>query len=129
MNQVVGYMVIIAEMAKLQGYNLYDIQTKKKVNLHKMIEFLSKGWSDKTIKLKYLVSKYADKKFAYRLSGNANSIAWSIPYIFNNNFNNNSIPIITNWIESLPENKKNYINDFGFGGSQGCYYAASIDIN
>ena len=129
MNQVVGYMVIIAEMAKLQGYNLYDIQTKKKVNLHKMIEFLSKGWSDKTIKLKYLVSKYADKKFAYRLSGNNNSIAWSIPYIFNNNFNNNSIPIITNWIESLPKNKKNYINDFGFGGSQGCYYAASININ
>ena len=31
MNQVVGYMVIIAEMAKLQDYNLYDIQTKKKL--------------------------------------------------------------------------------------------------
>ena len=51
-------MVIIAEMAKLQGYNLYDIQTKKKVNLHKMIDFLSKGWSDKTIKVLRMWSHY-----------------------------------------------------------------------
>ena len=33
MNQVVGAMVMIAEIAKLQGYDLYEIKTKKKSRL------------------------------------------------------------------------------------------------
>ena len=74
-------MVMIAEIAKLQGYDLYKIKTKKKVDLHKMIEFLSKGWSDKNIKLKYLVSKNQDIAFAYKFSGTMASIAWVIPYL------------------------------------------------
>ena len=31
--------------------------------------------------------------------------------------------------KDIIEIRKNYINDLGFGGSQACYYAASIDIN
>ena len=84
MNQVVGFMVMIAEVAKLQGYDLYSIETKKKVNLHKMIEFLSRGWSDKNIKLKYLISKNQKISFAYKFAGNNASIAWAIPYLSNN---------------------------------------------
>ena len=128
MNQVVGFMVMIAEVAKLQGYDLYSIETKKKVNLHKMIEFLSRGWSDKNIKLSYLISKNQKITFAYKLAGNNASIAWAIPYLANN-FQTNGHKIITKWLDSLPSDRKNYINDLGFGGSQGCYYAASIDIN
>ena len=128
MNQVVGFMVMIAEVAKLQGYDLYSIETKKKVNLHKMIEFLSRGWSDKNIKLSYLISKNQKINFAYKLAGNNASIAWAIPYLANN-FQTNGHKIITKWLASLSSDRKNYINDFGFGGSQACYYAASIDIN
>jgi len=128
MNQVVGSMVMIAEMAKLQGYDLYEIKTKKKVDLHKMIEFLSNGWSDKNIKLKHLVSKNQKIVFAYKFSGALGSIAWVIPYL-SNNFDTNGTEIINKWIEALPSDRKKFVNDFGFGGSQACYYANSVNIN
>lgn len=127
MNQVVGAMVMIAEIAKLQGYDLYEIKTKKKVDLHKMIEFLSKGWSDKNIKLKHLVSKNQDIGFAYKFSGSMTSIAWVIPYL-SNNFDTNGNKIINEWLEALPSDRKKFVNDFGFGGSQACYYANSVSI-
>ena len=127
MNQVVGAMVMIAEIAKLQGYDLYEIKTKKKVDLHKMIEFLSKGWSDKNIKLKHLVSKNQDIGFAYKFSGSMTSIAWVIPYL-SNNFDTNGNKIINDWLEALPNDRKKFVNDFGFGGSQACYYANSVSI-
>ena len=127
MNQVVGAMVMIAEIAKLQGYDLYEIKTKKKVDLHKMIEFLSKGWSDKNIKLKHLVSKNQDIGFAYKFSGSMTSIAWIIPYL-SNNFDTNGNKIINEWLEVLPSDRKKFVNDFGFGGSQACYYANSVSI-
>ena len=128
MNQVVGSMVMIAEVAKQQGYDLYKLKTKKKVNLHKMIEFLSRGWSDKKIKLKYLVSKNQKINFAYKLAGSMNSIAWVIPYL-SNNFDTKGHKIINQWLDSLPSNRKSYVNDLGFGGSQACYYANSVSIN
>ena len=128
MNQVVGSMVMIAEVAKQQGYDLYELKTKKKVNLHKMIEFLSRGWSDKKIKLKYLVSKNQRIVFAYKLAGSMNSIAWVIPYL-SNNFDTKGHKIINQWLDSLPSNRKSYVNDLGFGGSQACYYAISVSIN
>jgi len=93
-----------------------------------MIEFLSRGWSDKNIKLQYLISKNQKISFAYKFAGQNSSIAWVIPYL-SNNFQTNGHKIITKWLDSLPSDRKNYINDLGFGGSQGCYYAASIDIN
>ena len=127
MNQVVGSMVMIAEVAKQQGYDLYKLKTKKKVNLHKMIEFLSRGWSDKKIKLKYLVSKNQKINFAYKLAGSMNSIAWVIPYL-SNNFDTEGHKIINKWLDSLPSNRKSYVNDLGFGGSQACYYASNVNI-
>ena len=38
--QVVGGMVMIAEIFKNQGYDLYSYETKKGVTVHKMIDFL-----------------------------------------------------------------------------------------
>ena len=106
----------------------FELKTKKKVNLHKMIEFLSRGWSDKKIKLKYLVSKNQKIVFAYKLAGSMNSIAWVIPYL-SNNFDTEGHKIINKWLDSLPSDRKSYVNDVGFGGSQACYYANSVSIN
>ena len=78
------------------------LKLKKKVDLHKMIEFLSKGWSNKNIKLKHLVSKNQDIAFAYKFSGTMASIAWVIPYL-SNNFDNNGNEIINKWLEALPK--------------------------
>lgn len=128
MNQVVGAMVMIAEIVKLQGYDLYEIKTKKKVDLHKMIEFLSNGWSDKNIKLRHLVSKNQDIGFAYKFSGSMASIAWVIPYL-SNNFDTNGNKLIVDWLKSLPSDRKKFVNDFGFGGSQACYYANKVNIS
>ena len=78
--------------------------------------------------LQHLVSKNQDIAFAYKFSGTMASIAWVIPYL-SNNFDTNGNEIINKWLEALPSDRKKFVNDFGFGGSQACYYANSVNIN
>ena len=84
MTQVVGGMVMIAEVYAEQGYDLYSFETKKGVTIHKMIDFLFTylGYPDSGApKKSYIDPKKQQRKKVINNHWGDNSLGWAHAYI------------------------------------------------
>ena len=82
--QVVGGMVMIAEIFKNQGYDLYSYETKKGVTVHKMIDFLITylGYPESGAKKKkYIDPERQQKEKVLKSNVGDNSLGWAYAYI------------------------------------------------
>jgi hypothetical protein len=85
MTQVVGGMVMIAEVFANQGYDLYSFETKKGVTVHKMIDFLITylGYPNSGAKKKaYIDPEIMETKRILKKTGiNDNTLGWAHAYV------------------------------------------------
>ena len=85
MTQVVGGMVMIAEVFANQGYDLYSFETKKGVTVHTMVDFLITyiGYPKSGAKKKaYIDPEIMDTKRILRKTGiNDNTLGWAHAYV------------------------------------------------
>ena len=82
--QVVGGMVMIAEIFANQGYDLYSFETKKGVTVHKMIEFLFTylGYPvSGAPKKSYIDPEKQDRKLVLNKTWGDNSLGWAHAYL------------------------------------------------
>ena len=82
--QVVGGMVMIAEIFENQGYDLYSYETKKGVTVHKMIDFLITylGYPDSGAKKKkYIDPERQQKEKVLKANFGDNSLGWAYAYL------------------------------------------------
>ena len=82
--QVVGGMVMIAEIFKNQGYDLYSYETKKGVTVHKMIDFLITylGYPESGAKKKkYIDPERQQKEKVLKANFGDNSLGWTYAYL------------------------------------------------
>jgi Alginate lyase len=109
-NQVVGYMSIIAEIAKFNGQDLYSVKNSNGLTLTDMQNFIAYALRN-DIETPYIISKRADRLFATSISSPARSIAWYVPvyYKTNNNIFGNYFSTDTQYVA------------VGFGGSLNCF--------
>jgi hypothetical protein len=84
MTQVVGGMVMIAEIFANQGYDLYSYETKKGITVHKMIDFLFTylGYPDSGApKKSYIDPEKQQRKKVINKTWGDNSLGWAHAYI------------------------------------------------
>ena len=84
MTQVVGGMVMIAEIFANQGYDLYSFETKKGITVHKMIDFLFTylGYPDSGApKKSYIDPEKQNRKLVINKTWGDNSLGWAHAYI------------------------------------------------
>ena len=84
MTQVVGGMVMIAEIFANQGYDLYSFETKKGVTVHKMIDFLFTylGYPESGApKKSYIDPEKQQRKKVINNHWGDNSLGWAHAYI------------------------------------------------
>ena len=129
MTQVVGGMVMIAEVFANQGYDLYSFETKKGVTVHKMIDFLITylGYPDSGAKKKaYIDPEIMETKRILKKTGiNDNTLGWAHAYVKRFPNKETTKKLIKYYLE--PYGWSRYIqNSGGFGIHMSCAYA---DIN
>ena len=129
MTQVVGGMVMIAEVFANQGYDLYSFETKKGVTVHTMIDFLITylGYPDSGAKKKaYIDPEIMDTKRILKKTGiNDNTLGWAHAYIKRFPNKETTKKLIKYYLE--PYGWSRYIqNSGGYGMHMSCAYA---DIN
>jgi|TARA_B100001094_G_scaffold186405_1_gene180614 hypothetical protein len=126
MTQVVGGMVMIAEVFANQGYDLYSFETKKGVTVHKMIDFLITylGYPDSGAKKKaYIDPEIMETKRILKKTGiNDNTLGWAHAYVKRFPNKETTKKLIKYYLE--PYGWSRYIqNSGGFGIHMSCAYA------
>ena len=126
MTQVVGGMVMIAEVFANQGYDLYSFETKKGVTVHKMIDFLITylGYPDSGAKKKaYIDPEIMETKRILKKTGiNDNTLGWAHAYVKRFPNKETTKKLIKYYLE--PYGWSRYIqNSGGFGVHMSCAYA------
>jgi len=126
MTQVVGGMVMIAEVFANQGYDLYSFETKKGVTVHKMIDFLITylGYPNSGAKKKaYIDPEIMETKRILKKTGiNDNTLGWAHAYVKRFPNKETTKKLIKYYLE--PYGWSRYIqNSGGFGIHMSCAYA------
>ena len=126
MTQVVGGMVMIAEVFANQGYDLYSFETKKGVTVHTMVDFLITyiGYPKSGAKKKaYIDPEIMDTKRILRKTGiNDNTLGWAHAYVKRFPNKETTKKLIKYYLE--PYGWSRYIqNSGGFGMHMSCAYA------
>jgi len=109
-NQVVGFMSMIAEIAKFNGQDLYLVKNNNGMTLADMQNFVAYA-SNNDIETPYIISKRASKVFATQIKSPTGTIAWYIPVYYKTN---------KNIFGSYFSTNTQYIA-VGYGGSLNCF--------
>lgn len=116
-NQVAGFLVLSAEIAANQGYDLYDLKFFN-IDVHDAIKFLLDASEDQSLVTKYSKSKTHFLRYLSNNPSNASlNLAWAEPYI------------ARFWGTELADRLNQYVSKnrpaigFTYGGNFTCMFA------
>lgn len=114
-NQVVGYLVMAAELAKIQGYDLYGASSGEK-SLFTAFDFLVRGIEDNSVVAQHTGSDFHGTPFLYRSKHNDETVAWF--EIFARRFPNH--PLTAQFAKHVTADRP--LSSPAYGGNLSCLF-------